>query len=265
MGITKNKYDFEGKTVLVTGGGSGIGRSIAQAFLQNGANVIVTGRRKQKLEETVSGYPAEKTLAISNDISRPDSAQKIVSEIIKKFGRLDVVIHNAGQLFTGELQDLPDESWVQMRSVNVDSFFYLAKAVFPELKKTKGSIVATSSVSGLKGDWKQAGYNATKHAISGFVRSLALDWGEYGIRVNAVAPAYTKTAMTGYGDSGAEDAEFLKPFINRTALGRIGHPNDIAPAVLFLASPDAGYITGVILPVDGGTSASTGQPNAIKN
>lgn len=117
----------------------------------------------------------------------------------------------------------------------------------------------------MNGDWKQAAYNATKHAISGFVRSLALDWGEFGIRVNAVAPAYTKTEMTGYLEDSADYEKNVEPFVNRTALGRIGYPDDIAPSVLFLASADASYITGVILPVDGGTSASTGQPNIIKN
>lgn len=154
---------------------------------------------------------------------------------------------------------------VQMRSVNIDSFFYLAKEVFPALKRTKGVFIATSSVSGLNGDWKQAAYNATKHAVSGFVRSLALDWGAYGIRVNAVAPAFTETEMTSFiGETtSTEYKEKIELFINRVALGRIGYPDDIAPAVLFLASADASYITGVILPVDGGTSSSTGQPHIL--
>lgn len=117
-------------------------------------------------------------------------------------------------------------------------------------------MVAVSSVSGLAGDWGQAGYNATKAAVSNFVRSLALDWGSRGVRLNAVAPALTVTPTT---SALAESPEVTRLFANRTALGRIGQPDDIAPAVLFLASDAAAYITGVILPVDGGTTASSGQ------
>lgn len=156
--------------------------------------------------------------------------------------------------------DLDKKQWEQLRAINIDSFFYLAQAAFPALQKVGGTLIATSSVSGLNGDWKQAAYNATKHAVNGFVRSLALDWGEKGVRVNAIAPAFTITDMTA---NVAKTPEQLAPFINRIPLGRPGLPEDIAPAVLFLASPDAAYITGVVLPIDGGTSASTGQPHVI--
>ena len=258
--MTKNSYPFDQKVVLVTGGGSGIGRAIARAFLDNGAAVAITGRRAEALRETLASYPQGRTLAISKDISEPPAAAQIVAAVLERFGRLDVVVSNAGVYAGGEITELDQKAWERMRSTNLDALFYLAKAAFPALREAGGTLIATSSVSGLNGDWGQAAYNATKHAVSGFVRSLALDWGEKGVRVNAVAPAFTVTDMTA-GLAGSP--EQLAPFVNRIPLGRPGHPEDIAPAVLFLASPDAAYITGVVLPVDGGTSASTGQPHVV--
>ncbi|BBB92489.1 MAG TPA: SDR family oxidoreductase [Methylomusa anaerophila] len=258
--MTKNSYPFDQKVVLVTGGGSGMGRAIAQAFLDNNAAVAVVGRRLEALEETLAAYPQERTLAIAKDISEPQAAAQIVATILERFGRLDVAVSNAGVYAGGDIIDLNKKNWEQLRSINVDAFFYLAQAAFPALQEVGGTLIATSSVSGLNGDWGQAAYNATKHAVSGFVRSLALDWGAKGVRVNAIAPAFTITDMT---VNLASSPEQLTPFINRIPLGRPGYPEDIAPAVLFLASPDAAYITGVVLPVDGGTSASTGQPHVV--
>ncbi|MDD9150139.1 SDR family NAD(P)-dependent oxidoreductase [Sporolactobacillus sp. CQH2019] len=258
--MTKNIYPFDQKVVLITGGGSGMGRAIAQAFLDNHAAVAVTGRRPQALQETLAAFPGERTLAISKDISDPQAAAQIVAAVLERFGRLDVVVSNAGAFAGGDLMDLDQKHWEQLRSTNVDALFYLAQAAFPALQKTGGTLIATSSVSGLNGDWKQAAYNATKHAVNGFIRSLALDWGAKGVRVNAVAPAFTVTDMTA---SVAGSSEQLAQLINRIPLERPGYPADIAPAVLFLASPDAAYITGVVLPVDGGTSASTGQSHRV--
>lgn len=261
--MTKNKYDFSGKTVLITGGGSGMGRAMARAFLDNGANVAVTGRREAPLLETLSPYPADRTLAISGDISTPDTAKDAVAATIEKFGALHVAVHNAAIFTGGEIQDVSDEAWDRIRAINIDGFFHFAKTVYPALVKTKGSFIATLSVSALYGDWAQSVYNATKHAEAGFVRCMALDWGKQGIRVNGIAPAFTLTDMTAGMLPTEEPArtEALAPFVNRIALGRPGLPEDIAPAVLFLASEDAAYITGAILPVDGGTSVSTGQPH----
>lgn len=176
--------------------------------------------------------------------------------MVRRFGHLDVVVSNAAGYTNGGLTDTDDEDWERMRATNVDGFFHLAKRTLPLLAESGGNLVAVSSVSGLAGDWGQAGYNATKAAVSNFVRSLALDWGPAGVRLNAVAPALTRTGAVA---AVTEDPSLLEKFTDRVALGRIGEPEDIAPAVLFLASDAARYVTGVVLPVDGGTSASTGQ------
>lgn len=255
---THNSYAFADKVVLVTGGGSGIGRAIARAFLDNGARVAVVGRRRENLEETLGGYDAERVLAVPADLADRDAARGVVDTVTAHFGRLDVFVNNAAAYFPRAFADMTAEDWETLRSTNVDAFVHLAQKALPELEKTRGNVVAVGSVSGMRGDWGQSGYNATKAMVMNFVQSLALDYGPTGVRLNSVAPAFTQTEATaGVGT----DAESLRPFVNRIALGRPGTPEDIAPAVLFLASEDAAYITGATLTVDGGTSASTGQPH----
>ncbi len=251
-------FDFTDAVVLVTGGGSGIGRAIAHAFLDAGASVIITGRRLERLEQALEGFPADRCAAVAADVSRSADVRSLVDQVIDRFGRLDVVVSNAAGYERGPITDLADEDWAALRATNVDGFFHLAKATLPLLAETAGSLVAVSSVSGDRGDWGQSAYNATKAAITNFVRSLALDWGERGVRLNAVAPSFTITELT---EAMAHDDEVLAPFVNRIALGRPAVPADIAPAVLFLASTGARYITGAVLAVDGGTGASTGQPH----
>ncbi|MET0692512.1 MAG: SDR family oxidoreductase [Propionibacteriaceae bacterium] len=253
---THNSYAFADKVVLVTGGGSGIGQAIARAFLDNGARVAIVGRRREKLDETLAGYEEERVLALQADVSDPEQARAAVDAVVSRFGTLDVFVNNAAQYLAKPFTEMTGDEWDGLRTANIDAFVYLAQRALPELERSGGNLVAVGSVSGMRGDWGQSGYNATKALVMNFVQSLALDYGPKGVRLNAVAPAFTQTEATaGVGT----DAESLAPVVNRIALGRPGQPEDIAPAVLFLASADAAYITGAILTVDGGTSASTGQ------
>jgi meso-butanediol dehydrogenase/(S,S)-butanediol dehydrogenase/diacetyl reductase len=255
---THNRYAFDDKVVLVTGGGSGIGQAIARAFLDNGASVAVVGRRKERLEETLAGHDESRTLAVTADVSDPADAAGVVATVTERFGRLDVFVNNAAMYSAQDFADLPTDEWDRFRRTNIDAFVHLAQKALPELERTGGNLVAVGSVSGLRGDWGQAAYNATKATVMNFVQSLALDYGPQGVRLNSVAPAFTLTEATAGVPT---DEESLRPFVNRIALGRPAQPEDIAPAVLFLASEDARYVTGAVLAVDGGTSASTGQPH----
>ncbi|MFV0434431.1 MAG: SDR family NAD(P)-dependent oxidoreductase [Leucobacter sp.] len=251
------RYPYEGQVVLVTGAGSGIGRSIARAFLEQGATVAVCGRRLAPLEETVAGFPAERVTVLTGDMSDAGDIAAVVDRLLAERGRIDVVIANAGTSLPGSVESLDDETWERMRSINVDGLIRLSRAVVPQLRETRGNLIAISSVAGFGGDWNQAGYNATKGAVNALVQSMALDLGRDGVRVNAIAPAFTETALT---VKRLRDPVFWNTLRERLALDRAALPEDVARAALFLASPDASYLTGVILPVDGGTTASVGTP-----
>lgn len=256
--MTANHYEFTGKTVLVTGAGSGIGQAIAQGFLENGARVVVAGRRANRLTETIAEARPGQALAVPTDVADRSSVDALVTRTISAFGSIDVVVSNAALYASGPLSALSEKEWHRLFQVNVDGLYHLVAAAGDELVRAKGNLVAVSSVSGSFGDWGQAAYNSTKHAVTGLIRSLALDYGERGVRFNAVAPAFTVTDMTeGVWQDGAD----LTPFTNRIALDRPGTPADVVGPVLFLASDDAEYVTGSVLTVDGGTSASSGQPH----
>ena len=249
-------FDFTDRVVLVTGGGTGIGRAVARAFDAAGARVVVAGRRREPLDEVVSESRTGRSTAHSVDLGVADDVDRLLDEVISTEGRLDVVVSNAGLYVGGSVDEVTRDQWRDMVSTNIEGLFNLTRSCFPHLAACRGSLVAVSSVSGLRGDWSQAPYNATKGAVSQMVRSLALDWGPAGVRVNAIAPSLTDTAAT--HDLVVDDV--LAPqFAARTGLGRLGTPEDMAGPVLFLASEAAAYVTGVILPVDGGTSASSGQ------
>ncbi len=254
------RYPYDGTVVLVTGGGSGIGRAIARAFAAQGALVAVAGRRAAPLDETLEGFEEAHTLPVVADVASVDGVAAAIDAVIDRWGRLDVVVANAGTSEPGTIDDLDAAAWERMRSVNVDGLIHLARAAAPHLRASRGNLLVMSSVAGFGGDWNQAGYNATKGAVNALVQSMALDLGRDGVRVNAIAPAFTATALT---QERLDDPAFHAKLLDRIALDRPATPDDIARAALFLASPDAAYITGVILPVDGGTTASVGTPRPL--
>ena len=251
---------FEGKTVIVTGSSSGIGEGIARRFHAEGANVIINARNAEKCEAVAATLDASRTLVVSGDVSKSAFAKEIVEAAVERFGALDTLVNNAGVGSGSMLHDTDDDEIDRVIDINVKGVIYLCRAAIPHLRKSGGSIINISSVSGIGGDSLLPVYNASKGAVTNLTRGLALQVGGMGIRVNAINPSITRSDMV-HAITG-NDA-LMQAFMQRVALGRIGEPEDIAAAAAFLASEDASFITGVNLPVDGGVSASNGQPNFL--
>lgn len=247
---------FDGKVVMVTGAGSGIGEATARRFASEGAKVVLIGRTREKLDRVAESIEGE-TLVLAADVSDGDAMSQLVADVVKQFGQLDVLVNNAGVAPAGRVHEASIDDWKAVMSINVDGVFYASRAALPELLKTKGAIVNVSSVSGLGGDWGMSLYNASKGAVSNLTRAMALDYGEEGVRVNAVCPSITRSDLTG-GITGNDD--LMKKFADRMPLGRAAEAEEVGDVIVFLASRDARFVNGVNLPVDGGIMASNGQP-----
>ena len=252
---------FEGKVVIVTGAGSGIGAATARRFLREGAFVAVNGRREHKLHETIAGFDAAKSLIHPGDVSDEAYMKRLVEDTVTRFGKLDVLVNNAGFAIFGPFEQTTTEVWRKTMGTDLDGVFFGAREALPRLLKTKGSIVNLSSTSGLGGDWGMSAYNTAKGAVTNFTRALALEYGSRGVRINAVAPSFTSTEATAFLE---KNEAATAAFLDRVPIGREATPDDIAGVIAFLASEDAVFVNGVILSVDGGLHASNGQPNFLK-
>ncbi|RWR31983.1 SDR family oxidoreductase [Sinirhodobacter populi] len=248
---------FETKTVVITGAASGMGRAAVHRFSQEGANVVALDIDEAGLKETVETLDPARTATQLCDTSDEAAVKTAIDTAARTFGGIDILINNAGIAVQGDVETTDFETFRKVFAVNVDGYFLMAKHAMPFLLKSGGAIVMTSSVSGIGGDWNMLAYDASKGAVSNMVRAMAMDYGPRGVRVNAIAPTATKTPLA---EGTTEDPEITKAFMDRLSIRRYGTPEDMAAAMAFLASEDASYITGVILPVDGGMSASNGQP-----
>lgn len=249
---------FEGKTAIVTGSSMGIGEAIARRFHAEGANVVLNSRSREDLEKVAADLDDARTLIVDGDVSKADFASRIIGKTEEKFGRVDVLVNNAGVGTFGMLADTSDDQIEKTLAINVTGLIRLCREALPVLEKTSGSIINISSVSGLGGDSLLPVYNASKGAVTNFTRALALQVGPKGIRVNAINPSLTRSEMS---EGVMQNEALMEAFMNRMPLGRVAEPEDIAGPVLFLASDDARFVNGINLPVDGGVSASNGQPN----
>ncbi|MEE4098125.1 SDR family NAD(P)-dependent oxidoreductase [Pseudomonas viridiflava] len=248
---------FTQKVVVVTGAGSGIGEATAKRFAREGASVVLVGRNEEKLKRVHAQLEGEGHLVRAADVADLSDVEALFKEVASQFGRLDVLVNNAGIVKSGKVTELEVQDWKELMSVDLDGVFYCTRTAMPALIASKGNIVNVSSVSGMGGDWGMSFYNAAKGAITNFTRALALDHGADGVRVNAVCPSLTRSELT---DDMMDNDALMAKFKERIALGRPAEPEDIGDVIAFLASDDARFVTGVNLPVDGGLSASNGQP-----
>ena len=248
---------FKGRKVLVTGAASGIGHATALRFLAEGAHVILVDRDKAKLDDVMKTLDPQYAAASLTDISSPQQVQKLFAFTKTHFGTLDVLVNNAGVTTIGTVLDCDLEAWGTVCATTLTGTLNVSRTFLPLLIETKGNIVNTASVSGMRGDWNTAYYDVAKGGVVNLTRVMAMDHGKNGVRVNAICPSVTRTAMTA---DAVKNQAFVGSVEDRVPLQRLGEPEDMAAAITFLASDDAAYITGLILPVDGGVTASNGQP-----
>ena len=248
---------FDGRTVVVTGAGHGIGRASAMRFASEGARVAIVDIRSEEAhrvaEECVSaGFAAR---AYEADVADPHQVEALVATIAKDFERIDVLHSHAGRLRAGTVGETDLEEWNRTLAVNVTSMFLMVRAVVPIMQsRDGGAIVTTGSISGLFGEPALAVYTASKAAVVNLTRSLAIDYARTGIRVNCVCPGWVDTGFNNpqFEHDGLSEEEIAELIDRTVPMGRQGLPEEMAAAVAFLASDDASYITGQTLVVDGG-------------
>jgi NAD(P)-dependent dehydrogenase (short-subunit alcohol dehydrogenase family) len=252
---------LRGKRALITGGGTGIGRETAELFAREGASVMVSGRRRAELGETVRRVTAAggRAALVQGDVSSPADAERMVGETLAALGGIDVLVNNAGIIVrNASVTSVALEDWERMLRIDLTGVFLVSRFALLEMLKAGrgGSIVHVSSVAGIVGDPKLAPYNATKGGVNLLTKNMALDYAPHGIRVNAVCPGRVWTPMPMSRLKPEDDpTEILARWGKNIPLGRVGLPEDIARAILFLASDEASWITGAWLVVDGGATA----------
>lgn len=249
---------FDGKTVIVTGAGTGIGAATARRLAQEGANVILTGRRLEPIETVATSCGG---LAVAGDAASKDHAEALVELARDRFGGVDALVCNAGGFGFGTLTDVSDADWAKAVEANLNTAMVMSRAAMPELIERGGNILMMASIAALASGPEACGYVTMKHGLIGLTRSIARDYGRHGVRCNAICPGWVRTEMANMemselmvrkGLASMEDAYTL--VTSNVPLGKPAMPEDVAAAVAFLCSTEASMITGAVLTVDGGAT-----------
>ena len=237
------------KTAIITGGGTGIGLATARAFYQEGAKIILFGRRKEKLEKAVEKL-GDSAIIVQGDMTNNNDLDQLINETLHNFKKIDILVNNAGLFNGAPLHEISDSQWDEIMDINIRSVFQLTRRVLPAMLSQKyGSIIHISSILGLIAVPQVAAYNVSKGALNQFSRSIAVEYGSSGIRSNSICPGLIATDMTA---DLMKDADLMKEWSKEYPIGRFGKPEDVANACLYLASDESSFVTGITLPVDGG-------------
>ena len=237
------------KTAIITGGGTGIGLATARAFYQEGAKIILFGRRKEKLEKAVEKL-GDSAIIVQGDMTNNNDLDQLINETLHNFKKIDILVNNAGLFNGAPLHEISDSQWDEIMNINIRSVFQLTRRVLPAMLSQKyGNIIHISSILGLIAVPQVAAYNVSKGALNQFSRSIAVEYGSSGIRSNSICPGLIATDMTA---DLMKDVDLMKEWSKDYPIGRFGKPEDVANACLYLASDESSFVTGITLPVDGG-------------
>ncbi len=240
---------LEGRRAIVTGAADGIGLATALLFAERGAKVLAVDLQTSKLKQALEGH--ESIVILHQDVAAEDAAENIVQAVDREFAGLDVVVNNAGVCPLASLEDTDADSWARAFAINVDATMRISRRALPLLKKSpNGRIVNIGSLNSVLGGEYLGAYTTSKHAVAGLTKTMALEWGRFGITANYLIPGAIITGLT--RDIRNDDEGFRNFWEGKSALGRWGEPEDIARAIAFLASDDAAFVTGHGLVVDGG-------------
>lgn len=242
---------FEGKAALISGGATGIGLGAARRFVQEGANVVVAGRRESKLQAACAELGPIATYEVG-DVTDRDDCARMVGETLQRHGRLDVLINSAGVIGNGGAADTPPEEFDRVMQANVYGIYHLSQAAIPALKVSKGSIVNISSVVATRPVGTLLAYCTSKAAVSMMTQCMALELAPLGVRVNAVEPGVVRSELHTAANAVEDYPAFLERAKSTHPLGRPGEPEDVAAAIAFLAASEAAWITGECMKIDGG-------------
>jgi NAD(P)-dependent dehydrogenase (short-subunit alcohol dehydrogenase family) len=249
---------LKGRNSVVTGAGSGIGRAVAGALATQGSRVVlvdIDGTKAEVAAATICSQGGD-ARGFKADVADPKSVDSLHAFVLRELGPLDILVNNAAIQVNKRIEDTTPEEWNRQMAVNVGGVFLCSRAFLPDLRQTRGVILNMSSVNGFFVEPSCAGYCATKGAILAFTKAIAIDHGREGIRVHAICPGYINAGLAeGYFESQADPAKAREEAGSLHALGRIGQPEEVARAAVFLASDDASFMTGSALIVDGGFSA----------
>jgi NAD(P)-dependent dehydrogenase (short-subunit alcohol dehydrogenase family) len=247
--------EFEGKIALVTGGGSGIGRSVAELYARGGARVVVADINEEGGAETVANIrnSGGQAAFFPLDVSRPSDCEKMVEFALEKYGRLDIACNNAGIMGeAAQTGDYRPEAWQRVININLSGVFYCMRYEIPAMLKNGGGVIVNmASVLGQVGFATAPAYVAAKHGVVGLTRAAAVEYAQMGIRVNAVGPSFIKTPLLNAG--GTEDVPYIHMMLaSLSPMGRLGEAHEVAEVVAWLSSEKASFVTGAYYPVDGG-------------